>query len=478
MAANALRPPPRPRGFMGAGKTTLGREARASGSAARSSTPTREIERQAGVTIEELFARDGEAGVPRARRRPSPRRPSVPRSRPWSRSAAAPSSPSRRREALRDTRFTVLLEVDVGVAWQRRARRGGRPLANDEDAFHALYGERPPLYEEAADARAHDADGRRARRGGDPRRGPARSICSRSSSRGAARVALVADAHVAGIQGAVAQLALGERTRARHELPPGEEAKSVAVLERLWRALRIGATTRSSPSAAAARPTSPASPRRRTCAASPGWRSRRRSSARSTRHRRQDGRQPPVRQEPRRRLPLARARRRRPGLLESLPEPSSGTGMAEVVKTGLLMGEAVWELRTRSASAAAPPTRPASACRPVRPGRAQRSSTSGTRSGTRSRRRRVRSPARARRSRSGCSRRRSSRERRRRARRSSGAARPAARARRPRARLGGARAGQEDARGDAAARPPRRAAASRRGATSSRRRTSVRRSTA
>ena len=36
-----------------------------------------------------------------------------------------------------------------------------------------------------------------------------------------------------------AQLALGGRLRATHELPPGEEAKTVAAVERLWRELRL-----------------------------------------------------------------------------------------------------------------------------------------------------------------------------------------------------------------------------------------------
>ena len=41
-------------------------------------------------------------------------------------------------------------------------------------------------------------------------------------------VEIVADAHVAGIYGMEAQLALGARVRDLHELPPGEAAKSVA----------------------------------------------------------------------------------------------------------------------------------------------------------------------------------------------------------------------------------------------------------
>ena len=50
----------------------------------------------------------------------------------------------------------------------------------------------------------------------------------------------VADANVAGIHGVTAQLWLGDRDVATHEVPPGEAAKTMAVLERLWRAMRVG----------------------------------------------------------------------------------------------------------------------------------------------------------------------------------------------------------------------------------------------
>ena len=53
-------------------------------------------------------------------------------------------------------------------------------------------------------------------------------------------VELVADAHVNGIHGVRAQLSLGARDAAQHEVPAGEAAKATASLERLWNALRIG----------------------------------------------------------------------------------------------------------------------------------------------------------------------------------------------------------------------------------------------
>src|SRR5207253_6956056 len=56
---------------------------------------------------------------------------------------------------------------------------------------------------------------------------------------GDGRVALVTDPHVAGIHGAAAQLALGDRLASTYEVPAGEEAKTSAVVERLWRELRL-----------------------------------------------------------------------------------------------------------------------------------------------------------------------------------------------------------------------------------------------
>ncbi len=57
---------------------------------------------------------------------------------------------------------------------------------------------------------------------------------------GSGPVALVTDAKVAGIHGATAQLGLGGRLAGVHELPSGEEAKTLAVCERLWSELELG----------------------------------------------------------------------------------------------------------------------------------------------------------------------------------------------------------------------------------------------
>ena len=56
---------------------------------------------------------------------------------------------------------------------------------------------------------------------------------------GGGPVALVTDAHVAGIYGAEAQLSLAGRVASTHELPPGEQAKNLPTAERLWGELRL-----------------------------------------------------------------------------------------------------------------------------------------------------------------------------------------------------------------------------------------------
>ncbi len=158
---------------------------------------------------------------------------------------------------------------------------------------------------------------------------------------------LVSDAHVAGIHGVTAQLALGARDAAVHEVPAGEAAKSGAVLERLWSSLRLGrdgvlvalgggcttdvvgfaAATYMRGVAWVAVPTTlvgqvDAAIGGKTAIDVPGgknlvgafhWPARVVAD---------------------------------PATLETLPEAECANGLAEVVKTGLLAGEPLWELPT------------------------------------------------------------------------------------------------------------------------------------
>jgi shikimate kinase / 3-dehydroquinate synthase len=343
MAANALGRHLALAGFMGAGKTTLGREV-----ARRLERPfldlDHEIERETGATIEDLFARDGESGFRLIEAGVAASMLDRPEPAVIALGGGAVISPDTR-DLLSRRAFTVLLEIDPGTAWQR-ARQSRRPLAIDEESFHSLFRDRLPLYEEVANAHAHahDADGViLAAAAIDVRIGAIDLLEELVPGEGA--VEIVSDANVAGIHGVTAQLALGDRDIALHEVPPGEPAKAIAVLERLWRALRVGrdgtivglgggCTTDLAGFAAAtymrgvpwvAVPTTlvgqvDAAIGGKTAVDLPGgknligafhWPAR---------------------------VVID------PGTLETLPAQELQNGMAEAVKTGLLMGRPVWEL--------------------------------------------------------------------------------------------------------------------------------------
>jgi 3-dehydroquinate synthetase len=247
------------------------------------------------------------------------------------------------REVLREEAITFWVDVDVDTAWAR-VRDSDRPLARNEDDFRRLYEERLPLYEEVADWKVREADdvvlvaaGIRVERGALARLG--------ELVPGDGPVALVSEPHVLGIHGAAAQVGLGPRLAAVHELPTGEEAKTVAAVERLWHELRIprkgsivalggGALTDAAGFAAATYlrglrwvsvPTSLVGqvdagiggktaidlPAGKNLVGAFHW---------------------PVRTVI------------DPSLLATLPEHERREGMAEVVKTGLLAGEPLWEL--------------------------------------------------------------------------------------------------------------------------------------
>ena len=222
-------------GFMGAGKTTIGRDA-AERLGRRFVDLDREIERQQGVSVAGLFATRGEAAFRVLERRGALE--ALRDAAPAVISLGGGSLGSEQiRAAVRERGLAVWLEVDPDEAW-RRVGGGERPLARDEDAFRRLYEDRQAVYEEVADARARDVDGAVLAAGG---------VHVESGSLawlgglvpGDGPVVLVADARVAGIHGMEAQLGLGPRTVATHEVPAGEDAKTPQVLERLWGALRL-----------------------------------------------------------------------------------------------------------------------------------------------------------------------------------------------------------------------------------------------
>ena len=289
------------------------------------------VETRAGRSIPEIFREEGEAAF----------RAQEEEAVILALGGGAVTSP-RVRKALEDT-LTIWLDVDVDTCWER-VRASDRPLAQDEAEFRRLYAERRSLYAEVADVVAKDVDDvALAAAGVVVERGALERLGELVPGDGA--VALISEPHVAGIHGMDAQLALGARLTETHELPPGEEAKTLAAVDRVWQELRLdrsgtivalggGCTTDAAGFAAAtylrgipwtAVPTSLVAqvdaaiggktaidlPQGKNLVGAFHW------PARTVVD---------------------------PALLETLPEPQRLEGMAEVVKTGLLAGEALWEL--------------------------------------------------------------------------------------------------------------------------------------
>ena len=223
-------------GFMGSGKTTVG-EAVARRLGRSFVDLDREIEERAGSAVTELFASRGETGF-RAHEEDVARDELRGGELVVVALGGGAVLSRRTRGDLAMRAFTVLLDVDPDVAW-KRVSGTGRPLAQEPEEFHALHRDRQPLYEEVADAHAGDADSVvLAAAGVHVATGAIDELEELVPGEGPAE--LVADAHVAGIHGIRAQVALGARDVAQHEVPAGEAAKTPAVLERLWRSLSIG----------------------------------------------------------------------------------------------------------------------------------------------------------------------------------------------------------------------------------------------
>jgi shikimate kinase / 3-dehydroquinate synthase len=204
-------------GMMGAGKSTVGQEMAARVERAFVDTDE-EIEKRFGP-IPELF----EQGEPEFRRLEEG---------VVTEALAGPTAvialgggavlSAATRERLRASAFTVVLDVEVGTAWQR-VRGSDRPLAQNEADFRELYERRVAVYHEVADAVAHDADEACL-----AILGIARGLLS------ARPTAVIGDERVLALHGAP----IDEATV--HPVPPGEEAKTFAVVERLLNDLDIG----------------------------------------------------------------------------------------------------------------------------------------------------------------------------------------------------------------------------------------------
>ncbi len=235
MALNALDRHIALIGFMGAGKTTIAPQiARLLD---RKAVEVDEVVADKVGDIDEVFKLKGEAFFRVQEARHALLALGVRSPRVLGFGGGAVTSPSVR-EALSESAYTVLLDVDVQTAWKRVG--GKRPLAQDEQQFRSLYSDRRPLYREVADAvvASGDVDGVLLAAAGVHHELGALGRLGELVP-GDGPVALVADSAVLGIHGPAATAALGDRLRSVHELPPGEAAKQLAVVERLWSELRL-----------------------------------------------------------------------------------------------------------------------------------------------------------------------------------------------------------------------------------------------
>ena len=255
----------------------------------------------------------------------------------------------------------MLLETTPEQAWER-VSSGGRPLANDQGEFWALFEQRTPLYEAVADGHARDVDGVvLAAAGIHVWEGALDGLGGLAP--GDDDVALVADERVDQLYGNRARTALGSRLTASHVVPAGERSKTVAQAEALWSTLRLdraatiaalgGGSTSDLVGFVAASylrgipwvavPTTLVGQADAAIGGKTGIDLERGKNLVGAFH------------WPARVIVD-------PGLLESLPPEEHENGLAEVVKTGLLAGEPLWELETGSRCVAARRSRRPSAC--------------------------------------------------------------------------------------------------------------------
>jgi shikimate kinase/3-dehydroquinate synthase len=204
-------------GFMGAGKTTIGRQV-----AERIGRPfidtDEEIERRHGP-ITELFER-GEPEFRRLEEQVVAEALAGPKAVIALGGGAILSGATR--ERLRAQAYAVWLDVDDDTAWER-VRGSDRPLARREEDFRQLFESRMPLYIEVMDAPASDVEGvvlvaLHVFVGGNVVYGDSYVV--------------VGDEHVL-------ELHPFEPGGRIIPVPRGEEAKMFAVVERLWRDLEL-----------------------------------------------------------------------------------------------------------------------------------------------------------------------------------------------------------------------------------------------
>ena len=134
-------------GFMGAGKSTAARDA-AQALRTEAIDVDELIEQRLGKPIERIFAEDGEARFRAVEEQLTLELLDSPETVVISLGGGAPMSGAVR-AALRG-HLVVWVDVDPDTAWAR-ASGSGRPLARDQEAFRALYAAREPVYASLAD---------------------------------------------------------------------------------------------------------------------------------------------------------------------------------------------------------------------------------------------------------------------------------------------------------------------------------------
>ena len=139
--------------------------------------------------------------------------------------------------ALVASAFAVLVETTPEEAWQRIAA-SDRPLARDVGQLTALYELRRERYEVVADGRARDVDGAVLAAAGVAL-GPGEADRLEELVDGSGEVALVVDETVDTLHGPRVRSALLARLAATLTVPAGEAAKSHTEALRLWRELPL-----------------------------------------------------------------------------------------------------------------------------------------------------------------------------------------------------------------------------------------------
>jgi shikimate kinase/3-dehydroquinate synthase len=240
-------------GFMAAGKSTAAREAAAVLGVPADDTDAL-LEAQLGAPIEAIFDRDGEAAFRAAESELATKLLQSADGGVIALGGGALQSEAVRIELERHT--VVLVDIDLDTAWAR-AHDHGRPLARDRAEFEARYHARAPVYDAVANAVVPGTRTSSVRRALPALRAipDGHRLLWATASSGdypvwigplanapwpaAGRRIVVSDETVAALHGAGVPDVAGSI-----EIPPGEEHKNLETAERVWHALVAQGVTR------------------------------------------------------------------------------------------------------------------------------------------------------------------------------------------------------------------------------------------